>query len=418
MTLEAREIAHLPAPIGRRVIRLALRRAGLRGRDLAKGRIDEILALAARQGTNAALSLPEAFVARLEYGRLILSGDRHAGDRPAPPPRRLLSPLPVPGEVIRADLGLSISARLVPKKAVEEHYRRAPPQRAYVDAASLDAPLIVRAPRPGDRLRPLGAPGTRKLSDLWTDLKVPREARRRSLLVESGGRIVWVAGLRLADRFRVTSKTARVVVFELAPHPAPAAVVEGGGDAAPAPEAIAGPPAAASEGAPAAAPGEQPVAEPRAVLYGPGEIAHAVDRLAVEVARWAGDQDLLVIGILSGSFIFLADLVRRLPGPLRVGFVDREGTHVSRELPLAGARVLLVEDILDTGESLARVLARLRESAPAEVRTCVLFEKMIENRKVPLTADFVGLTVPDRWVVGYGLDHEGRERNLPYLTSI
>ena len=130
---------------------------------------------------------------------------------------------------------------------------------------------------------------------------------------------------------------------------------------------------------------------------------------------WAAGREILVVGVLQGSFIFLADLVRRLPGPVRIGFVDREGAPIQPFPPLAGARVVLVEDILDTGESLVRILERLRTGGPAEVRTCILFDKP-SGRKVAIEADWTGLAVPDRWVVGYGLDDAGLGRNLPHLT--
>jgi hypoxanthine phosphoribosyltransferase len=121
-----------------------------------------------------------------------------------------------------------------------------------------------------------------------------------------------------------------------------------------------------------------------------------------------------VVGVLQGSFIFLADLVRRLPGS-----EDRlrgsRGSPIRPFPSLEGARVVLVEDILDTGESLVRILERVRAGSPAELRTCILFDKP-SGRKVAIEADWTGLKVPDRWVVGFGLDDAGLGRNLPHLT--
>ena len=321
---------------------------------------------------------------------------------------------------------------MVPRSEVESEFRRAPAGRAYLDAGKLAAPLLVRAPLPGDRFRPLGAPGSRKLSDLWTDLKVPRRQRERTLVVESAGRIAWAAGLRIAHDFRITARTRTVAVLELAPLAAPARAAGGHSDHA---ESVAAgkaglalpsggrPPGLHSSGRLASAADPSPVFTPSGpeaserVLFTSAEIASAVARLAADVAAWAGGRELLVLGILHGSFIFVADLVRRLPGPCRIGFLDRDGNPVFRAGAIEGALVLVAEDILDTGESLTRVLEKLRAHRPAEVRTCVLFDKP-SGRKIQVTPDWAGLLVPDRWVVGYGLDQEGLFRNLPYLTFV
>lgn len=474
IVLDAPALAHLVPAIGRRVVRLALRHAGLRGRDLAKARIDDVLHLAGRGETNLSLSVGESFVARLEYGRLILKPGRgegrdeagrtpssaledglrvnagipaRAGDSQARarrgPPRSSSDteggglpspgvPLPIPGSAAVAHLGLILSSRIVPFESVAGEYGCAPSNRAYLDADLLETPLLVRAARAGDRFRPLGAPGTRKLSDLWTDVRLPHESRRRCLLVESAGRIAWAVGLRPSHPFRVTDRTRRVAVLE-------SHVASNNGlghqDASSPPESFMAPSAGPGMGR-ADASGRKPAADRqtegplqdpaspletpsnRPVLYTPGQIADAVGRIAREVMEWAGGRELVLLGVLHGSFIFLSDLVRRLPGPIRVGFLDREGGLVTRDLVLEGARVLVVEDILDTGESLIRVLARVREHNPAEIRTCALFEKVHATRAAPLDLDYRGLPVPDLWVVGYGLDQDGHERNLPYLSHI
>jgi tRNA(Ile)-lysidine synthase len=374
IVLDAAGLAALPRPIALRALRLALRRAGLRGRDLARERIEELLSLAARGGSNLDLSPGGGITARLEYGRLILQRSPIARDRPGGE-RSDGVRLEVPGEVLLEELGLRIAARVVEREAVPAGFPGAPGERAYFDAESLAAPILVRPSRPGDRMRSLGTAGTRKLSDILTDLKVPREARRRAVVVTVGGEIVWLVGMRTSARFHVTDRTRSVVVLE-ADHP-----------------------------------GLPPP------LYTPAEIRATVERLAGEIRGWAAGDEVTVLGILQGSFVFLADLIREIPHPLRVSFVDRQGHLLSGDLPLDGARVLLVEDILDSGESLARVLDAVRARGPAEVRTCVLFDKP-SGRRLAIEADFRGLIVPDRWVVGFGLDLDHRHRNLPYLTWV
>lgn len=136
--------------------------------------------------------------------------------------------------------------------------------------------------------------------------------------------------------------------------------------------------------------------------------------------------ELSVIALMDGAFMFCADLVRRLPMPVRLGLVpirsiDRGGNPSAITLPegfpLKGADVLVVEDILDTGRTLLALKSHILEQGPARLRIAVLLDKPA-RREAPLVADYVGFRVPDRWIVGYGLDAEGLYRNLPYVTFV
>jgi hypoxanthine phosphoribosyltransferase len=135
---------------------------------------------------------------------------------------------------------------------------------------------------------------------------------------------------------------------------------------------------------------------------------------------------LSVIALMEGAFVFCADLVRRLPMPVHLALlpivsIERGGDprHVALPagLPLRGADVLVVEDILDTGRTLSALSQRLLEQAPARLRVAVLLDKPA-RRAVDFRPDYTGFTVPDRWIVGYGLDVEGLYRNLPYVTYV
>lgn len=149
-----------------------------------------------------------------------------------------------------------------------------------------------------------------------------------------------------------------------------------------------------------------------------GEIARALTRDYV-------GQELLVVPLLTGTILFLADLLRHLTLPLKLDFLGvssyRDGTR-SRELILTkelrlearDRHVLLVDDILDTGRTLAWVQARLRALRPRSLRTCVLLDKPA-RRLAPVQADYVGFAIPDVFVVGYGLDFAERYRNLPFV---
>ncbi len=143
-------------------------------------------------------------------------------------------------------------------------------------------------------------------------------------------------------------------------------------------------------------------------------------------ADTAEDTTLSVLALLDGGFMFCADLVRRLTVPVRLALVPlpsvRRGGDPGRlalplDFPVEGAEVLVVEDILDTGRTLAALREALQVRRPRRVRIAVLLDKPA-GREVPITPEYVGFTVPDRWVVGYGLDADGLYRNLPYVTYV
>ena len=157
-----------------------------------------------------------------------------------------------------------------------------------------------------------------------------------------------------------------------------------------------------------------------------------MEQLAAAISKDLPDPAPLVIGLLTGSFIFIADLVRamsRLNVHPRVDFmaVSHYGatTEPSRlvkivkdvTLDVSGHSVLLVDDILDTGRSLSLARDRLAARSPTWLRTCVLLDKP-SRRTVPINADYVGLEIPDVWVIGYGLDADGEGRALPYVAAV
>ena len=168
------------------------------------------------------------------------------------------------------------------------------------------------------------------------------------------------------------------------------------------------------------------------VLITPRRLAQRVDEVAREIAAAGPGENLVVIGILRGSFIFLADLVRWFSlndlHP-RIDFMIMEsygsGTTAQKEptvtrdctLDLAGADVVVVDDILDTGRTLQKAVAHLRAKGAQTVRSCALLDKP-SRRIVPFEADFVGFKIEDAFVVGYGLDYDGRHRELPHIAKV
>ncbi len=161
------------------------------------------------------------------------------------------------------------------------------------------------------------------------------------------------------------------------------------------------------------------------VLVSEREIQRRVRELAARVQSDFAGRDLVVVGLLTGTLMFLADLVREIDLPLRLDFIGvssyRDGTK-SRELiftkelrlDVAGRDVLLVDDILDTGKTLRGVIDKLDGMTPRQIRTCVLLSKKA-RREYDIPADYVGFEIPDEFVVGYGLDYAEKYRNLPHI---
>jgi len=165
------------------------------------------------------------------------------------------------------------------------------------------------------------------------------------------------------------------------------------------------------------------------VLISRQEIEAMVKKLAAEISEHYHDKSPLLVGILKGSFIFMADLVRLLDFPLEVDFVRLSsygsGKESSGEVKVVqelstqvrGRDVLVVEDIVDTGRSVAFLMDYLQKKEPASLKLCVLTDKP-SRRQVPVTIDYPGFTVPDKFLVGYGLDWDEKFRNLPDICTL
>ena len=165
--------------------------------------------------------------------------------------------------------------------------------------------------------------------------------------------------------------------------------------------------------------------EVESVLITDDQIARRVRQLAREIERDFAGCDVVVVSLLNGTVIFLADLVRYLSMPLRLDFIGVSSYRLATEpgdlvftkdlrLDVRGRDVLLVDDILDTGKTMSRVLKKLRALKPHLIRTCVLLDKKA-RRVEAVEADYVGFEIPDLFVVGYGLDFAERYRNLPFV---
>ncbi len=165
------------------------------------------------------------------------------------------------------------------------------------------------------------------------------------------------------------------------------------------------------------------------ILYDEAHILAGLDRVAAEVTASYREVDFTVVGVLKGSCVFVSDLIRRIPIPLELAFVSaasyRDGTQPGAldlrffpsEGEIRGRRLLLVDDILDSGRTLSALSGEFLARGALEVKTCVFLDKP-SRREAELEADFVCFEIEDLFVVGYGLDFAGRYRNLPYVASL
>jgi hypoxanthine phosphoribosyltransferase len=165
------------------------------------------------------------------------------------------------------------------------------------------------------------------------------------------------------------------------------------------------------------------------ILLSAERIQQRVAEMARQIAPDYRDRPVTIVGVLTGSLIFLADLVRHLDLPLRIGLIQASSyrgatttpgeLHVQPELlpDLRGRHILLLDDILDTGQTLSRLVEHLRQLDIASIRVAVLLRKRGRQR-VHIEPDYCGFDIPDAFVVGYGLDYNDEYRHLPYLAVL
>ncbi len=178
-----------------------------------------------------------------------------------------------------------------------------------------------------------------------------------------------------------------------------------------------------------AARGKGQMTERLVLQFSRDDIARRVEELARLISAEYADKDLVLVGILRGAFVFLADLIRHLTVPAAVDFIgaasygSRARTsgqiQITKELqiPIGGRDVLLVEDIEDTGITLQGILERVKQQNPRSLKVCALIDKK-ERRRVDVKVDYVGFEIPRGFIVGYGIDYAERFRHLPEIYRI
>jgi hypoxanthine phosphoribosyltransferase len=250
--------------------------------------------------------------------------------------------------------------------------------------------------------------GTIALAKAWAEARVPRRERPgRAVLVDRHGTVLAAEGLGVA-------RSGPTV------HQADAA-------------GTTGPTLLALALEPEGRLHEMPVADPRAgshtierVVFSEEDLARRIEQLGREIAEAAPeDEEILLVGMLKGSFLFLADLARAIPRPVRLDFMVAASYHAGTvssgevtlkyepDTSLKGRFVVIVEDIIDSGTTLSRLLPVFEAQEPAHLEVCALLHKRLVTLDPP--ARFVGFDAPPAFLVGYGLDFAEQFRNLPYI---
>ncbi len=170
--------------------------------------------------------------------------------------------------------------------------------------------------------------------------------------------------------------------------------------------------------------------KPPPVLISESDIEKRVTELAVQISGDYQDKgDLVLVGVLKGAFVFLADLSRRLTIPRTIEFIAvssyQSGSLSSGAVRLVmdvrgsieGRHVLIVEDIVDTGHTLKYLIGMLQSHRPASIRTCTFLHKA-DSAEVDIDIDYIGFSIGNEWVVGYGLDYAEHDRTLPYIGTV
>jgi hypoxanthine phosphoribosyltransferase len=172
-----------------------------------------------------------------------------------------------------------------------------------------------------------------------------------------------------------------------------------------------------------------PTAPPGRILISEEELRARVAQLGEALARDYARENPVLVGVLKGALVFMADLVRAMPIALTIDFIALSsyagGTRSSGvvklaadlSMPIEDRHVVIVEDIIDTGRTVSYLKRNLETRHPRSVRLCALLDK-IERRDVDVDIDYLGFTIPNLFVVGYGLDHAGLYRNLPYVAAL
>jgi tRNA(Ile)-lysidine synthase len=323
--------------------------------------------------------------------------------------------LPVPGRVEVPGTPWIAVAETIPAGLIEkvrqalrlenwsEVWRLLPPARhaVYIDGYVAGSLLQVRTRQPGDRMQPLGMQYEKKVQDIFVDKHVASRERGSVPLFFTTSHCIWLAGLCLDERARLTSKTQQVVRLS---------IIDGG----------------RMKNSISFSREVDMHEDIQEILLTSEEIQAKVAELAEQITTNYQGKNLLLLGTLKGAVPFIADLARAINLPLEIDYMAvssygnaTESSGVVRILkdlegPVQHKHVLIVEDIVDSGMTLHYLMDVLRQRKPLSLCVCALLDKRRERVK-PVKLDYTGFQIPNQFVVGYGLDYAQRYRNLPYI---
>jgi hypoxanthine phosphoribosyltransferase len=258
--------------------------------------------------------------------------------------------------------------------------------------------LKVRNRISGDRFTPLGMDGSKKLKDFFIDEKIPKEERDAIPLIVDGKEIIWVVGYRMNEKYKVTSNTKNVILIKYYKNYEELRRIRM----------------------------KDFIKE---ILVSSDEIEKRVGELGKQITEDYKGKDLLLVGILKGAVIFMADLAKNIDLPITMDFMavssygkSSESSGVVKiikdlDSSVEGKDILIVEDIIDTGFTLGYLTDYLKRRGASSVKICTLLDKP-DRRKIQVPVDYKGFVIPDEFVVGYGLDYAEQYRNLPYISAL
>lgn len=273
---------------------------------------------------------------------------------------------------------------------------------ALFDADGLAYPLTVRPRNRGDRMRPFGLNGSKKVKDIFIDEKIPPHRRDRiPIVADREGRILWIPGVKRSDCAAADQGTRRLMRMKLHRMTGTASSYSTLG-------------------------GSSLFNDIQEVLYSEDLIQDKIKELGSIISRDFEGRNPLVICVLKGAFLFMGDLVKRMTIPCEIDFmaVSSYGAATKSsgvvkilkdlDIPVEGRHILIVEDIIDSGLTLSYLIDVLERRNAQTISIVALFDKP-HRRTVELEPDYKGFTIPDAFVVGYGLDFAEKYRNLPFV---
>ncbi len=364
--------------IRKRMLLAALEKLSPTGKDIEAVHIEQTETLFAESG-NRSLDLPMGIRAFRQYGKVVLERrDMEAAEELSPP-------------------GMEFQIFFWKKdmEVPEKRYTK------WFDYDKIEVQPKVRFRQTGDYLTLSDGKGNmihKSLKDYMVTEKIPRELRDRIPVLAEGSHVLWLAGYRISEYYKVDGNTKRVLQVQLRQDCTGRET-------------------------------EEKMAEHIRVLLSEEEVDRRIKEIGEQISRdYAGKQVHLVCVLKGGSF-FLCELAKRISVPVSLDFMsvssygsDTKSSGVVKivkdlDESLKDKDVIIVEDIVDSGRTLSYLMEMLRDRGPASLRLCTLLDKP-ERRVIDVNVDYTGFQIPDEFVVGYGLDYDQKYRNLPYIGVV